>query len=224
MSVQLHKEKNKLLSTSKLDPKRFNLQKDRINLEKFEITSSKENNLNSVDLDNLHKQDKTELDFNYQNRLVQIISLFSKGLTQQEIALKLEIHQSTVSRDLRYLREDARNQIWEYMNKEILFEYMRYIVSNNDTSERLWKIIDDVKSTKKEIINALTLLNQVNKDRIEILMNAPESYLSVKKNVYDIKEHEKIQSNPILKLTKELSIVNNTAFQTFKSNISTKRS
>lgn len=214
----MHKEKNNSLSTSKLDQKQFNLQKDKINLEKFE-TANKENNLNCVNSDNLHKQDKAELDFNYQNRLVQIISLFSKGLTQQEISLKLGIHQSTVSRDLRYLREDARNQIWEYMNKEILFEYMRYIVSNNDTSERLWKIIDDGRSSKKEKISALTLLNQINKQRIEIMMSAPESYLSVKENIDRINELNKIQINRILKFTKELSNANNICFKAFKPNM-----
>lgn len=51
--------------------------------------------------------DSTELeaDIERQDRLVKILRLHSKGFSQSEIARKLNINQSTVSRDLAEIRK-----------------------------------------------------------------------------------------------------------------------
>jgi DNA-binding NarL/FixJ family response regulator len=44
----------------------------------------------------------TVLDIEKENRLAKVISLFSKGLSQEEIAFELHIDQSIVRRDLQF--------------------------------------------------------------------------------------------------------------------------
>ena len=41
----------------------------------------------------------------------QVFELSRKGLTQVEIARKLQIHESTISRDLDYLKEQSKENI-----------------------------------------------------------------------------------------------------------------
>jgi transcriptional regulator with XRE-family HTH domain len=134
------------------------------------------------------------------------ISLHSKGLTQSEIAQKMGVNQSTISRDLQYLQQEAKKSIWKYLNEDILFEYLRYIVGNNEISKKLWEIVqDDNKASAKDKTNALSLLNQSYTKRLEILMNGVESFKNVKKNISEINEHDKIENDPLLKLSTKLS-------------------
>src|SRR5215217_5624550 len=88
-----------------------------------------------------------QLDFSFENRLAQIIGLLSKGLTQQEIAHRIGVHQSTISRDLHYLKQEAKRQIWEHFDKDILFEYYRYLGGNSEISKKMWEIVQDDKNS-----------------------------------------------------------------------------
>jgi DNA-directed RNA polymerase specialized sigma subunit len=60
------------------------------------------------------------LDIERENRLSKVISLFSKGLNQEEIALELHVDQSTVSRDLHFIKQEARKQVEKYLREDIL--------------------------------------------------------------------------------------------------------
>jgi len=70
------------------------------------------------------------LDIERENRLSKVISLFSKGLNQEEIALELHIDQSTVSRDLHFIKQEARRQVEKYLREDILLEYLRYMAGS----------------------------------------------------------------------------------------------
>ena len=49
------------------------------------------------------------------------------------------------------------------------------------------------------------MLNQSYTKRLEILMNGVESFKNVKKNISEIQEHDKIESDPLLKLSSKLA-------------------
>src|SRR5215204_1846194 len=65
---------------------------------------------------------KKDLELEKEERLAQMLSLHTKGLTQKEIAEKLDLNQSTVSRDLHYIRQNARAHIENYLQNDIPFE------------------------------------------------------------------------------------------------------
>ena len=81
------------------------------------------------------------IDVKKENRLAKIISLLSKGLTQSEIAQEIGVDQSTISRDLQYLKQEAKKKIEKYLNEDILFEYLRYIAGSNEVTRQLWEIV-----------------------------------------------------------------------------------
>ena len=124
--------------------------------------------------------------------------------SQNQIAQK-KVNQSTISRDLQYLQQEAKNNIWKYLNEDILFEYLRYIVENNEISKKLWEIVQDENASAKGKTTVLALLNQSYTKRLEILMSGIESIKNVKKNIAEINEHDKIENDPLLKLSSKLS-------------------
>jgi transcriptional regulator with XRE-family HTH domain len=182
------------------------------NKNKNRLTSKSVNNNNMPDVTTheikLSPKNNQEIDFIRENRLAEVIQLQSKGLTQDDIAKKLGVNQSTISRDLQYLKQEGKNQIWAYMNDEILFEYLRYIVANNEISKKLWEIVQDTNPSIKEKTNALSLLNQLSVKRIEILMNGTESYKNLKRNISEIKEYDEIEKDPWSKLSAKLAEIN----------------
>lgn len=158
---------------------------------------------NTVNTNNSNIQNLPILDIDKENRLSRIISLYSKGLTQEEIAQALGGDQSTVSRDLQFIKQEAKKRIEKYLNEDILFEYLRYIAGSNEVTRKLWEIVQDENVTTKDKTNALSLLMQSYNKRLEVLMGGPESYMNAKKNVSEIKFQEKVESDPMLKILSE---------------------
>ena len=72
----------------------------------------------------------------------------------------MNVNQSTISRDLQYLQQQAKNNIWKYLNEDILFEYLRYIVGNNEISKKLWEIVQDENASAKDKTNALSFVEE----------------------------------------------------------------
>jgi Trp operon repressor len=143
------------------------------------------------------------IDIEKGNRLSKIISLLSKGLTQSEIAQELDVDQSTISRDLQLLKQEAKKKIEKYLNEDILFEYLRYIAGSNEVTRHLWEIVQNQKTPTKDKTNALSLLMQFYNKRLELLIGGPESYMKAKKSVSEIKYQEKVDSDPFLKMLSE---------------------
>jgi predicted transcriptional regulator len=143
------------------------------------------------------------LDIEKENRLSRIISLYSKGLTQAEIAPELGVDQSTVSRDLQFIKHEAKKKIEKYLNEDILFEYLRYIAGSNEVTRELWGIVQNEKTMTKDKMNALSLLMQSYNKRLGVLIGGPESYMNAKKSVSEIKFQEKVDNDPMLKMLSE---------------------
>ena len=155
-------------------------------------------NLKPDQLENL-----STIDIEKENRLSKIISLLSKGLTQSEIAQELDVDQSTISRDLQLLKQEAKKKIEKYLNEDILFEYLRYIAGSNEVTRHLWEIVQNQETPTKDKTNALSLLMQFYNKRLELLIGGPESYMKAKKSVSEIKYQEKVDSDPFLKMLSE---------------------
>lgn len=139
------------------------------------------------------------IDIEKQNRLSKVISLYSKGLNQEEIAQELHIDQSTVSRDLQYIKHEARIKVEMYLREDILFEYVRYMAGSNEITRHLWKIVQDNETTTKEKTNALSCLMQSYNSRLQTLTSGPESYMNIKKSLSEIDLQRLVESSPALK-------------------------
>ncbi len=139
------------------------------------------------------------IDIEKQNRLSKVISLHSKGLNQEEITQELHIDQSIVSRDLQFIKHEARIKIEMYLREDILFEYVRYMAGFNEITRHLWQIVQDSDITTREKTNALSCLMQSYNSRLQTLTASPESYMNIKKSLSEIDLQRLVESNPALK-------------------------
>lgn len=145
------------------------------------------------------------IDIEKENRLSKIISLYSRGRTQSEIAKELGVDQSTISRDLQILKQEAKRNIEKYLNEDIPMEYLRYIAGSNEVTRKLWEIVQDANVSTKDKTQALSLLMRCYNKRLEVLIGGPESYMNAKKSVSEIKSQERADSDPMLKFMSEMN-------------------
>jgi DNA-binding NarL/FixJ family response regulator len=60
----------------------------------------------------------------------QVFELSSKGHTQTEIARILQISESTIGRDLEYLRQQSKHNIKKYIDERLPEEYEKFLLTN----------------------------------------------------------------------------------------------
>lgn len=71
-----------------------------------------------------------------EGRRARVIALYSKGLSQAEIAEKLVVNHSTVSRDLQEMRKQSRKEIEKRVIKDALFEFYRWAAGMDKVTKR----------------------------------------------------------------------------------------
>jgi hypothetical protein len=137
-------------------------------------------------------------DLQQEYRRSRILALYSKNLTQSEIAQELKVDQSTVSRDLRHIKDEAKNKVIE-VSDNLSFEYIKFLAANSEIIRELWDIagtdplnnsrndsssnntiVDpntmiSINMNNKNRIAALTLLLEANKQHIEIITGGTRS-------------------------------------------------
>ena len=128
-------------------------------------------------------------DLEHQDRMAKVLMFHSKGYSQSEIARKLNVNQSTVSRDIAELRKKARGSLDLYVKEEIPNEFRFYISGFNQIIKNLWEIVEDKQNAKisiKDRTYVLSLLMQCYSRRIEMLVGGPDTEMNATKHMYKI--------------------------------------
>jgi hypothetical protein len=84
------------------------------------------------------------------------------------------------------------------MREDILLEYLRYLVGSNEITRTLWEMVQNKDTTRKEKMNAISLLMQMYDNRLQRLTAGPESFLNVKKSLSEIDLRKMAEVNPML--------------------------
>ena len=101
----------------------------------------------------------------------QVFELSSKGLSQVEIARKLQIHESTISRDSSYLREQSKLNIRKYIDEKLPEEYEKCLVGLTAIQRETWSAAEKIQDTREKI-QALSLAKDCYGMKLELLTNA----------------------------------------------------
>ncbi len=101
----------------------------------------------------------------------QVLELSSKGQSQTEIGRTLQISESTISRDLDYLRTQSRHNIKRYVDETLLEEYEKCLVGLNAITKEAWTTAHNAED-KREKIQALSLAKECYSIKLDLLTNA----------------------------------------------------
>jgi hypothetical protein len=122
------------------------------------------------------------------------VELSSQGNTQSDIAKTLRVGKATISRDISYLRQQARLNLKTHINDKLPEEYQNCMTGINQVLKICWEIVNKSRNVNndngnghqtvtmtdnKTVLQALTLINDCNKYKMDRTTNG--AYFIVKR-------------------------------------------
>ena len=104
-------------------------------------------------------------------RRAKVLEMISKGNSQTEIAGILQVDLSIVSRDVSYLRQQAKQNIKKYIDERLPEEYEKCLVGLTSILKEAWNTAANTED-KREKIQALSLAKDCYGMKLDLLTNA----------------------------------------------------
>ncbi|MFL6323198.1 MAG: hypothetical protein ACJ72C_00350 [Nitrososphaeraceae archaeon] len=104
-------------------------------------------------------------------RRAKVQELCSKGYSQREISQILQVGLATVTRDISYLRNQAKSNIKRYIDERLSEEYEKCLVGLNAITKEAWNTAQSTED-KREKIQALSLAKECYSMKLDLLTNA----------------------------------------------------
>ena len=119
-------------------------------------------------------------------RRTKVLELLSKGNSQSEIAKVLQVDLSIISRDVYYLRQQAKSNIKKYIDERLPEEYEKCLVGLTAILREAWTTSQQTED-RREKIQALSLAKECYSMKLDLLTNATV----VSDAVRFVSEHQK---------------------------------
>jgi hypothetical protein len=100
-----------------------------------------------------------------------VSELSIKGYTQADISRTLQISEATISRNIEYLREEAKQSIKEHITDKIPFKYKKCIMGLENIIKECYIIADNC-NTNKDKLQSLALIKDTYNTKMDLLTNA----------------------------------------------------
>lgn len=106
------------------------------------------------ELPSILDREKELLQIEMETRHAKVLELYSKGLTQTEISQQLGLSQSTISKDLKRIRRQAKKKVKDDILDDE-WEFVRYLSGTDSAIKGMWEIAEDKEISAKNRIEAL---------------------------------------------------------------------
>jgi IS30 family transposase len=129
----------------------------------------------------IHNLNYPVRNFKIEERRRKVASLLSQSMTETEIAQELEVDQSTISRDMKALKELSQQFIYDLAKSDLAYYYKQSIDGIEEAKMEAWRIYhqNNNQVSVKEKLAALKLIVESNQARFKLLSVGP-SVLAVK--------------------------------------------
>ena len=99
-----------------------------------------------------------------------ILELQAQGFNQSDIARVLQIDKSIISRDMAYLKQQAKSHLKTHIEDTIPVEYQKGMAAINQVLRMCWGIVG--RSNDERVrLQALALTNQCNSHKMDMVTN-----------------------------------------------------
>jgi IS30 family transposase len=119
--------------------------------------------------------------FKIEERRRKVASLLAQSMTETEIAHELNVDQSTISRDVKALKQLSQQFVYDLAKSDLAYYYKQSIDGIEEAKREAWRIYrnNNNEVSLKEKLSALKLIVEANEARFKLLSAGP-SILAVK--------------------------------------------
>jgi hypothetical protein len=131
--------------------------------------------------------------FAIEERRRAVASMLARCKTQTEIANELGCDQSTISDDVKALKEMSERFIFDLAKSDLGFLYQQKLISLDEAKRKAWDIYNDDSTTTKERLLALKLIIMSDEASFRLLSEGP-AILSIKSMEGRLAEIEQVRT------------------------------
>jgi DNA-binding CsgD family transcriptional regulator len=117
--------------------------------------------------------------FAIEERRRQVSFMLARSMTEQEIAQALSTSQSTISTDVKALREMSTRFVYDLAKSDLAFYYKQKLDSLDQVKREAWKLYDSSDTSNKEKLLALKVIVASDETTFKLLSEGP-AILSIK--------------------------------------------
>jgi hypothetical protein len=101
-----------------------------------------------------------------------VLELLSCGYNQSDISRTLQFSEPTISRDIAFLDQQAKEELRNHIEDKVPQEYKHCVAGINQILRIIWSIAANTELNGRERIAALALANECYKHRMELATNS----------------------------------------------------
>lgn len=119
----------------------------------------------------------------------------SRSLTESEIANQLGVDQSTISRDIKILKQTAQQYVYDLAKSDLAYFYKLSLDGIDEAKREAWKIFNDPYVPVREKLLSLKIIIQSNEARFKLLSEGPAvlAFKSLEDRLNRIEYHQEKQ-------------------------------
>jgi hypothetical protein len=104
-------------------------------------------------------------------RRSKVVEMRSRGLSQIEIARELQVSEASISSDMQYLRNQAKESIKEYVTEHLPEQYQVCLTALDTILKHSFEILE-TSDDNREKLQAMELFKDTHLVKLELLSNA----------------------------------------------------
>jgi transcriptional antiterminator len=121
----------------------------------------------------MHKMSSSRHTFKIDERRRRVASLLAQSMTEEEIALKLNVDQSTISRDIKVLRQMSQQFVYDLAKSDLAYCYKQCIDGVEEVKRKAWSTFNNELLNPKDKILALKLIKDCDEAKFTLFKDGP---------------------------------------------------
>jgi IS30 family transposase len=114
---------------------------------------------------------KTKVDIH--ERRKQVACLLARATSEREIAYKLGVNQSTISRDIKAMKAESQQFVFDLAKSDLSFYYKQSLQGILEAKKEAWEIYNNPFVSVKERLLAVKIIMQADETRFKLLSEGP---------------------------------------------------
>jgi IS30 family transposase len=127
----------------------------------------------------LHKLISPVHKFKVEERRKKVSGLLAQSMTESEIAQELNVDQSTISRDIKALKELSQQFVYDLAKSDLAYYYKQCIDGIEEVKRKVWEMIRNNSLSEKDKLLALKIIKECDESKFALFKDGP-SIMNVK--------------------------------------------
>jgi IS30 family transposase len=100
----------------------------------------------------MQNKKKQKKQFLIEDRRRRVTSLLAQSRTETEIATELQVHVSTISRDVTYLRKQSQRFVYDLAKSDLAFYYKQCLDGIEEVRRKSWEIYNNDSNQRNDFL------------------------------------------------------------------------